>query len=412
MTGYFIFDDIDTRDFEDISVYFDNVDKTPKRMYEVIDIPARNGSFYIDENRYEDVEHIYHIVALTKEAGSAIINALSSKVGYYRLEDSFNPDEFYRAVFTSGAEPKIVSTRDKNTFKVTFTRKPQRFLKSGETEVTVSSGGTINNPTLYDSSPLVEVEGYGSLSFNGHTITIENSVMGELLLANSQTYSSNYQELIFSKLSYNTGDTITLEDGLIEWNMSTKSGYYFWDAPVVTADSNSAFSTSGSYGGIRKINAFTNRTAITFTAGTSKTVTNTATATFPIGQTYDARSNITATCTQTITYTPDYSSTQSKISVQYALSYSSSGKLDYSFYGASSRTGDVIVNSTQSLLGHPTYIDCDLGEAYKGAPGSYVSLNSKISIGSKLPTLTSGSNTITYSDTMTSVKFVPRWWRL
>lgn len=178
MSDYFIFDDIDTRDFEDISVYFDNVDKTPKRMYEVIDIPARNGSFYIDENRYEDVEHVYHIVALTKEAGSAIINALSSKIGYYRLEDSFNPDEFYHAVFTSGADPKIASTRDKNTFKVTFTRKPQRWLKDGETAVTIGEWGetetasgdivTVENPNgilavkslEVDLEPMQDLNGY------------------------------------------------------------------------------------------------------------------------------------------------------------------------------------------------------------------------------------------------------------
>lgn len=141
MTGYFIFDDIDTRNFEDVYVYFDKVDETPKRVYTKVDIPARNGAFYIDENRYEDVEHIYHIAALTKEAGSALINALASKIGYYRLEDSFNPTEFYQAVFTSGADPKITSIRDKNTFKITFTRKPQRWLKSGEEEIAIGEWG-------------------------------------------------------------------------------------------------------------------------------------------------------------------------------------------------------------------------------------------------------------------------------
>lgn len=139
MSDYFIFDDIDTRDYDDVYVYFDKVDETPKRVYETVEIPGRNGSLYIDENRYEDVEHVYHIVALTKEAGSELINALASKTGYYRLEDSFNPDEFYSAVFTSGAEPKISSSRDKNTFKITFTRKPQRWLKSGEKWVGAAS---------------------------------------------------------------------------------------------------------------------------------------------------------------------------------------------------------------------------------------------------------------------------------
>lgn len=412
MSNYLVFDNIDTRNLSNIYVFPNKIDDTPMRVYDVREIAGRNGSLYIDQGRFENVEHKYSIVATTKAAGSDFINKLSSKIGYHRLSDSFNSDEFYMATFANGVEVKIPLSRDKNVFEVTFIRKPQRFLTSGETAVDVSNGGTLTNPTLFESSPMLQLKGYGTIAFNGYTINVENEVMGEILLANSETFSSNSRKVLFSKLAYETGDTITLEESTIEWSMSTKSGYYFWDTPLTPTDSNSSFKSSASYNGIRKIRALTTKKPLTFTAGTNQTITNTVTVSIPIGQTYETRSNVSVTCTQQVIYTANASSTQSSIEVKYALSFSPTGRLDYSFYGASSTTGDIWVNSTQSLLGNPTYIDCDTGEAYKITSGVYVSLNPKITIGAKLPKLASGSNTVTYSNTFTSVKFEPRWWKV
>lgn len=409
MSDYFIFDDIDTRNYEGILAYFNSVDATPKRVGEFIEIPNRNGSFFLDGGRYEDVVHTYDIIALSKEHASDLINALASKVGYFRLQDSFNPDEYYSAVLDSEIEPVVTTERDKLTFKIIFTRKPQRWLTSGETAIEVESGDTLTNPTLFDASPLIEVEGYGNLNFNGYTISIENAVMGEVLLANSKTYSAGSTDLIFNKLSYETGDTITLAEGTIGWDARLINGYKFYTPSVTVADSDARFVSRADIAGRLKV--ITNREALTFTAGTSKTVTNTATASLRMSKDGQV-SDMIVTCTQTITYTPNYSSTQSKIRIQYSLSFSSSGKLEPSYFTSSSKTGDITVNSTQSLLGHPTYIDCDLGEAYKITSGVYVSLNSKINLGSKLPTLASGSNTVTYDNTITSVKITPRWWKV
>ena len=389
----------------------------PARDVEMITIPGRNGTFALDNGRFENIEVSYPagIYADTeadfRQAISDFRNFLCSRKGYVRLQDEYNPNEYRMAVYKSGLDVDPAQLRA-GEFKITFDCKPQRWLTSGETKTSVSSGSTVTNPTRFDASPLIEVEGYGNLLFNGHTISIENSVMGEVLLSNSKTFSTNYTDIIFNKLSYETGDTITLEKGIINWDMRAINGYRFWYAEVTATDTNSDFNSWVYLGDIRRVTAITGVAAQTFTAGTDKTVTNTATATFPIGLTQDAQSNITVTCTQTITYTASYSSTQSRIRIQYSLSFSSSGKLDYSFSTSSSKTGDITVNSTQSLLGHPTYIDCDLGEAYKITSGVYVSLNSKINLGSKLPTLASGSNTVTYDNTITSVKITPRWWKV
>lgn len=389
----------------------------PKRDVEMITIPGRSGTFALDNGRFENIEVTYPagIFADTeadfRQAISDFRNFLCSRKGYVRLQDEYNPNEYRMAVYKSGLDVDPAQLRA-GEFKITFDCKPQRWLTSGETEITATNNGTITNPTLFPSSPLLMLKGYGDVSFNGYTISVENEVMGHVLLANSSTYSSSSKNIIFNKLSYETGDTITLEAGTIEWSISTKSGYYQWGDPSSVTDSATGFTSSGHGAGITKIYMVTNKPAITFNAGTNKTVTNTATSTFPVGTSYATRSDITATCTQTITYTANYSSTQSKISITYSLSFSESGKCDTSFYSAASKTGDVTVESTQSLLGNPTYIDCDIGEAYKITSGEYVSLNSKISLGSNLPTLKSGNNTITFSNTFTSVKLEPRWWKV
>ena len=74
--------------------------------------------------------------------------------------------------------------------------------------------------------------------------------------------------------------------------------------------------------------------------------------------------------------------------------------------------GKISANSSASILGHPTYIDCELGDAYKIESGEIISLNSKVVLGSDMPVLAPGSNKITFDNTITDLKIAPRWWRI
>jgi phage-related protein len=84
------------------------------------------------------------------------------------------------------------------------------------------------------------------------------------------------------------------------------------------------------------------------------------------------------------------------------------GSYSYNIYDA----GTITADSSISALGNPTYIDCDIGEAYKIVNDNYVSLDNAVEIGSSLPVLSSGSNTVTYENTITEVKITPRWWKI
>ena len=413
MSDYFIFDDIDTRNFQNILVFFQEVDSTPKRVYQTIGIPARNGEFYIDEGRYEDVDHSYDIIALTKQDGSDFINALASKVGYHRLEDAFNIGEFYRAVFTSGADVSMTTSRDQNTFRVTFTRKPQRWLTSGEVAVSVSSGGTLTNPTQYESEPLLAIEGYGTIGFNGYEIELENAVLGNVLIRNGASGRDMAGDSIGFGMSASTlnllneGDTLTFGSLELVWTHGTNTEASHSGNKVTSASLSSNSGVTGSTascvlpsGAARPVTTIT-LPRLEFAKGTELSYSNT---TVVSGTCFGGGGNYTAECVLTVSYNGS-----NRIFIQTAITYSYN-KL--TTYGKTLSYGDVTGYSTQSQLGNPTYIDCEMGSAYKVVDGDYVSLNGNVDLGSDLPTLAGGANEITYDNTITALSITPRWWKL
>ena len=121
----------------------------PERDVELIEIPGRNGDFSLDKGRFKNITVTYPVfnyetnLADFRTRLSDFRNALKSKIGYQRLEDTFHPDEFRMATFIDvfGVQPVMCNTA--STIELTFNCKPQRFLKSGETAQTVGEWGPI-----------------------------------------------------------------------------------------------------------------------------------------------------------------------------------------------------------------------------------------------------------------------------
>ena len=158
-----VFDGVDSRDYG-IYITGDAVFNSPERDVEMIEIPGRNGAYALDKGRFSNIKVSYpagiagDTEADFREGISAFRNALASRKGYKRLEDDYNPDEYRMAVYKSGLEvtPKALKAGE---FTITFDCKPQRFLKSGETAVTI--GGAVTNPQT-ESGSIVSIEGTGA----------------------------------------------------------------------------------------------------------------------------------------------------------------------------------------------------------------------------------------------------------
>lgn len=153
----------------------------PERVYDMQAVAGRNGMLAIDGNRYENIEVSYPAF-IFKQGGTdfeqAIANlrsAFLSRTGYKRLADTYHPDEFRMAIYRSGLEVAPVHINRAGQFTLVFDCKPQRFLVSGETPITLTQTGTINNPTPFPAAPLLEVTGGGTIEFGGVTITVGGS---------------------------------------------------------------------------------------------------------------------------------------------------------------------------------------------------------------------------------------------
>lgn len=381
----------------------------PERDVEMISIPGRSGAFAFDKGRFENIEVSYPagIFADTEtdfaEAVSDFRNFLCSRRGYVRLTDEYNPNEYRMAVYKSGLEVSPAQLKA-GEFNITFNCMPQRYLTSGENEITVADGNTITNPTRFYSQPMLEVKGYGTIAFNGYVIELENAVMGEIVLADPATVTSkSYFSIYFNNGQFNNGDTITLNGGSFKWNQYT-SGAILSSVSSIT-HSNSAFSTSYTGTASSANPATTTFQPISFTAGTNSTVTDTMTLT-------GVRSGATVTLVvkTEISYEYQWITGTSCIKFSTTKTSGTSASLYYQVNSVSHSGAKGL--STLSILGNPTYIDCELGNVYMMKNNVPVSLNTYIDLGSDLPKLAPGNNIVSFDDSITELKIIPKWWRV
>lgn len=411
MQNSLIFGDVNSADYG-IYISGEGVFNAPKRDVEMISIPGRNGTFALDKGRFENIEVTYP--AITFEPGdydafarnlADFRNAICSLRGYQRLTDTFHPEEYRMATYIGGLDIKPIKYNTASQFNLVFDCKPQRYLMSGEAAVEISDGDTLLNPTLFESSPLLEVKGNGTIGFNGYEIDVANAELGEIYLAIEKTAIANptaYSD--FSNTLLNSGDDIYV-DGIT---------VYAWTAQAYAlsaTNSNANFSTTlrkdtsvdyDKYIVATKVKPFTAKLGTVYEA--SDTVTIQGLQSLSSG-TFTATINIVVRVNTY--YSP---SDRSFCSVTPTVTTTSSG--DGACYKDDVTFGTIRGYSTQPIPADPAYIDCEIGEAYAIDGGTVVSLNRIIDLGSDLPKLASGANTITYDNTITELKIHPRWWKV
>lgn len=416
---YFTYDGESSRDY-DVYLTGDGVFNAPERAVDMVEIPGRNGDYALDQGKFNNISVTYKAGIVDYSESdfankvSAVRNWLCSKVGYKRLSDDYNPNEYRMAVYKSGVEIDHVDLKT-GEFEITFDCKPQRWLTSGETATAVANNGTLSNPTLFDASPLLAVKGYGNISFNGYDISLENALIGNIVLVEDGHYN-NGASITLDLSNANTGDDIIVDINRLPSYFSSRKTSSFTCSYVsdAIADSNSNFSTSfyneklSTSGGETwyRCTFFTGVEPLTFKKGTSNTISNTLSGTLTVS--YNGNSNsVTISGTQSVAY--DGSNTIT-INSTYIVSTGLPGTNGY--YANAFNVDSIVVDSTVSAVTDTVYIDCDIGECWTVKNSEIVSLNSHIDLGSDLPVLASGTNTFTYDNTITSFKVTPNWWKV
>ena len=151
---------------------------SPARAYEEVFIPGKNGAVLFDEGRYENGVIEYECALLNDGANLDDFRAwISSHRGYVRLEDTYHLNEYRMAAFSGGLPVETEQGSRVGRFTVTFTAKPQRWLKTGEIPQTCTGRLSLVNPTYYPAKPLIRVTGYGSLVVGNTTITVATNAL-------------------------------------------------------------------------------------------------------------------------------------------------------------------------------------------------------------------------------------------
>lgn len=141
---------------------------------ERVTIPGRNGELILTNKRYNNVD-IPYLCGITRNFDvnyTGFINHLLSEPGYHRLEDSYHPEVYRMAVFDTQTEPDLTARNAQGTFTITFSCKPQMYLKSGELRQEAYNGDPVYNPTRQDARPLLRVYGTGELVIGDSVIRI------------------------------------------------------------------------------------------------------------------------------------------------------------------------------------------------------------------------------------------------
>lgn len=176
MIGNLVVGNINCKDYgvfvTDAGIY-----ASPEPDYTSYEIAGRNGDLHINNGRYKNVDITYQafIAHEFEDRFVPFRSAILSQDGYVRIEDDFKQDMYRLGRLKSGIEGKIKLARGIGTFELEFDCKPQWYLKSGEQETVFTENGSILNPTVFPSKPLIRVYGKGTVTVGTNVFVINTA---------------------------------------------------------------------------------------------------------------------------------------------------------------------------------------------------------------------------------------------
>lgn len=187
--NFFVFDGRNSRDWK-VGLSGSGTYDAPARKGESVAIPGRNGAVWVDEGAYENTMLRYPCWiadGFDKRVDDFRAFLMAHGDKYYRLEDSYHPEEYRLARYPGEfvAEP---GTRNlTGRFELYFDCDPRRWLKSGEYErelFVVESATeegtttTLYNPTHFPAAPIINFENAepGSFYINDTRIVLNELV--------------------------------------------------------------------------------------------------------------------------------------------------------------------------------------------------------------------------------------------
>ena len=205
----------------------------PTRKMTVYQVPGRSGDIVFPQDAWNDVQRKYKIWVAEDSyldlptKVRAFTSWLNSKTGYLRLEDSFEPDVFRLAYYTGGD----YVTNDLMQYgetTLTFTCRPERFLKAGESVIDVSGSGTyaldLYNPTRFESKPLIKIFGSGKVIVGLGTYTMNVNITSSYITLDSDTMNASKSSINMNENV--SGKYIKIPSGSSQLQIMNDGGYW------------------------------------------------------------------------------------------------------------------------------------------------------------------------------------------
>lgn len=186
MAGYFIFNEIDSRE---MGVLVNKVPRLsrPDERVNKITIPGRDGSVFFQTGKYEDYETTAEITVRDPDRRNSVLRWLS---GPGKLITSFYPDHYVNARITNRIDPERIFPKVDQMI-ITFTIQPFLYQRYERPEV-FTLPGTIFNPGSWESLPIITVKGNGGIYLGNQIFSILPHPYPEITI-NSVIQEAYYQ---------------------------------------------------------------------------------------------------------------------------------------------------------------------------------------------------------------------------
>ena len=374
----------------------------PARAVEMVSVPGRNGDISLDLGHYDNitVEYPAGTFGMTEddfaEKISEFRNAIVSQIGYQRLEDTYHPDEFRLGIYSAGLSVSPVKYNEAGEFTLSFNCKPQRFLNSGETELSVASGGVITNPTLMKAKPIISLQGYGDVLIGDSKITKTDSKIGRIKVGDALSGQG-------AQVGVGSEGSFVLERSLDVSQLNNNNKVYL---PTGTI----SFTVNGSKG--QPVEYFDWAPDAYAEYWTDQSLTEEFTHSWAGAWSYVEGPYTGYTGGVHISLkTKFFDGVNAKVQYTVTVEFTSCSDSNAVCVGSLS-IGDFYADSTKDSLSNPVVIDCETGLSYMETAEGKVSTNNFLILPADLTEISPGETAISYDPTITNFKIVPRWWKL
>lgn len=176
---FFEFDGRPSTDFG-VMVFSRSQYEDPEPNESEVQIPGMNGVLHFWDGTFSEVSISYSVMIrgddplFIREQMERFRSWLLSKRKYCRLEDTLNPNYYRMGIYKGRSEVRYSGNEKMGKMEIEFQCKPQKFLKVGDTAISITSSPvTLYNPTDFSSKPLIRAFGVaGSVTIDSVTISL------------------------------------------------------------------------------------------------------------------------------------------------------------------------------------------------------------------------------------------------